>query len=176
MWTVFSVVLTIFLCSKLETVLGGSFNPAALSKYNDFAKTPLNPETIQTGGRLIERHLQYLAQAGFKSILSVVEFTTNDTVYNGVSGSFPASAYEMSLAASYGLSGKYVASQLTPDYANSISAIIDDMPKPLYIHCHVSPLVYLLMLLIGCIFILPARCWMCRWAGLRISSLNCTCT
>jgi hypothetical protein len=114
------------------------FNPNSLTKFNDFDKAPKNNEKIQTGGRLIERHLGYLSEAGFKGVLSVVQFPTNDTVYNGVSGNFPSSDYEMSLVGSYGMKGKYFVSTLTVESANAISKLIDEMPKPLYVHCHVS--------------------------------------
>jgi protein tyrosine phosphatase (PTP) superfamily phosphohydrolase (DUF442 family) len=120
----------------LYQVFAGTWNPLALSKYNVFAKTPT--EEIQIGGRLIERHIGYLAEAGYKSILSIVEFSSNDTFFNGVEGNFPSSAYEMQLAESYGLSAKYVVSSLTVDSAKSISQIISDLPKPLFVHCHVS--------------------------------------
>lgn len=101
-------------------------------------KTPKNSESIETGGRLIERHLGYLYEAGFNSVLSIVEFTTNDTTYNGVSGNFPSSEYEISIVKSYGMDGKYTASALTAESVKTISDIITQMKKPLYIHCHVS--------------------------------------
>ncbi len=134
------VALSAFLCEA------GNFNPNDLGKFNDFVKTPHSDsptataasETIHTGGRLIERHLQYLAEAGYKSVLSVVQFATNDTVYNGVAGNFPASDYEMQLLSSYGLQGKYLASSFTVESATAISQIMDEMPKPLYVHCHVG--------------------------------------
>eukprot|EP01031_Cornospumella_fuschlensis_P046857 gene46857-57371_t len=115
-----------------------SFNQYALTKFNDFSKTPLNKESIQIGGRLDERHIAYLAEAGFKSLLSVVVFSTNDTVYNGVTGPFPSTDYEMLLAQENGMTGKYYASSFTVQAAQDISDIIDLLPKPVYIHCHVG--------------------------------------
>lgn len=133
------VLITFVICLLSSGALADyTFSTTALSKYNHFAKTPLNDELIQTGGRLIERHIGYLYEAGFKSILSTVVFTTNDTVYNGVTGNFPATEYEMSIAESYGLTGKYYASSFTVDAAKAVSKLIDEMPKPVYIHCHVS--------------------------------------
>lgn len=136
----FIVLLAI---TSLSFTQAGTFNANDLGKFNDFVKLPSgsgsNGEvTIQTGGRLIERHLQYLVEAGYKSVLSVVQFSTNDTTYNGVPGNFPSSDYEMSLLASYGLQGKYIASSFTVESATTISQMMDEMPKPLYVHCHVG--------------------------------------
>lgn len=95
-------------------------------------------DSIHTGGRLIERHLEYLATAGYKAVLSVVTFDTNDTSYNDVSGSFPSSAYQQSILESNDITMVYLASQLTVDDAYKISELIASLPKPLYIHCHVG--------------------------------------
>lgn len=118
--------------------IAATFNQNTLNKFNDFVKTPSTQFAVQTGGRLIERHLSYLSQAGFKSLLSVVVFSTNDTVYNGVSGSFPSSDYEIQLAKANGIQATYYASSLTVDSAKAINDIILSLPKPLYIHCHVG--------------------------------------
>lgn len=108
----------------------------SLSKYNHFLKPPSS--TIHTGGRLTEREIAYMAQAGYASYLSIVEFGTNDTSFNGVNGAFPSTQYEMELTKKYGMDGKYVISSLTEDSLTAISKIIDGAKKPLYIHCHVS--------------------------------------
>lgn len=134
------VVLSLFLSNVVNGLFVNpyTFNSNSLSKFNDFVKVPYPKELVQTGGRLIERHLGYLYEAGFNSVLSIVVFATNDTVYNDMTGSFPSSDYEMSILASYGLSGRYLPSSLTVESANEISKIIDEMPKPLYLHCHVG--------------------------------------
>lgn len=119
-------------------VAGATFNVNSLSKYNVFVKTPQSSEIIQTGGRLIERHVAYLQEAGFKGIMSVVFFPSNDTLYNGVVGNFPSSDYEMTLASNYGIKGRYVAANFTVESAKEVSAIMDSLPRPLYVHCHVS--------------------------------------
>lgn len=110
----------------------------SLSSLNHFLKVPT--DTIQTGGRLAERQLGYIAQNGYKSLLSVVQFATNDTSFNGVDGSFPSTDYEMSIAKGYGLEAQYVVSSLTAESAYQISDIIKSLPQPVYIHCHVSSL------------------------------------
>jgi len=107
----------------------------SLSSLNHFLKVPT--DTIQTGGRLAERQLSYIVQNGYKSLLSVVQFATNDTSFNGVDGSFPSTDYEMSLAQGYGLEAQYVVSSLTAESAYQISNIIKSLPQPVYIHCHV---------------------------------------
>ena len=128
----------VVLASLLAVVAGGSFNDNSLSKYNVFVKTPQNAGEIQTGGRLIERHVSYLQEAGFQGLLSVVYFPTNDTVYNGVPGDFPSSDYEMALAANLGVTGKYIVANFSVESAKEISAVMDSLPRPLYVHCHVG--------------------------------------
>lgn len=130
---------SVLLCGAVTAVVSAAtFNANALTKFNVFVKTPADTDgIIHTGGRLIERHLAYLQEAGYQGLLSVVAFPTNDTVYNGVEGAFPSSDYEMVLASSHGLSAKYVASSLTLESALEISGIMDSLPRPLYVHCHV---------------------------------------
>jgi protein tyrosine phosphatase (PTP) superfamily phosphohydrolase (DUF442 family) len=135
-FTIMMMIGLVLLWTSIYTV--AEFNPYSLSKLNSFSKTPLITDFIQIGGRLIERHISYLAEAGFKSLLSVVSFPSNDTIYNGVDGTFPSSDYEMTLAQTYGLSSKYVASSFTIDSAKTISDMISKFPKPLYVHCHVG--------------------------------------
>ena len=132
MFSLFVIVGMILCCTDAQSSLNG---------MNHFLKTPVS--AIQTGGRLTERQLGYIAQDGYKSILSVVEFATNDTSFNGVNGSYPSTEYEMSIAKSYGMEAKYVISSLTPQSAYAISDIIKTLPSPVFIHCHVK-----------CIFIL----------------------
>ena len=108
----------------------------SLTSLNHFLKVPA--DSIQTGGRLAERQLAYIAQNGYKSLFSIVEFATNDTSFNGVDGTFPSTDYEMSLAKGYGMEAKYVVSSMTRESAYEISNIIKGLPQPVYIHCHVS--------------------------------------
>ena len=107
----------------------------SLTKFDHFVKVPWN--NIHTGGRLTERQIGYIATVPYSSILSISEFATNDTSFNGVNGSFPSSAYEAEIASSYGLSVKYVQSSFTLASLAVIVDIIDSLPKPLYIHCYV---------------------------------------
>lgn len=134
----YGLFLTI-LVVVVGVVFSTTFNANALTKFNVFVKTPTSPqEIIQTGGRLIERHIGYLPEAGFQGLLSVVYFASNDTLYNGVPGDFPSSDYEVSLANSYGMKARYVVANFTVESAKEVSAIMDSLPRPLYVHCHVS--------------------------------------
>jgi protein tyrosine phosphatase (PTP) superfamily phosphohydrolase (DUF442 family) len=138
-----SVRLLSFLVLSLAAIVsGGSFNQNSLSKFNDFVKTPQNLAKstiqIQSGGRLIERHIAYLQEAGFQSILSVVYFPTNDTVYNGVAGDFPSTDYEGVVASSHGIKARYVVANFSVDSAKEVSSVMDSLPRPLYVHCHVG--------------------------------------
>lgn len=135
---IFTLFVT-FVILAVTYVAAATFNVNSLTKYNVFVKTPQSPaEIIQTGGRLIERHLAYLQEAGFQGLMSVVYFPTNDTIYNGVVGDFPSSDYELSLANSYGMKARYVVANFTVESAKEVSAVMDSLPRPLYVHCHVS--------------------------------------
>jgi protein tyrosine phosphatase (PTP) superfamily phosphohydrolase (DUF442 family) len=118
--------------------------PVSLNGYNHFLKYPLG--TIQTGGRLTERQIAYIAQDGYKSLFSLVQFATNDTSFNGVDGPYPSTDYEMSIAKGYGMTATYYVSSLTAQSAYDISKIIDTLPAPVFIHCHVSWIIFSVML------------------------------
>jgi protein tyrosine phosphatase (PTP) superfamily phosphohydrolase (DUF442 family) len=138
MWNTLYIIINLsLLCAVL----------ASLTRYNHFVKNPLysastnnDPkEMIQTGGRLTERHLSYLSAAGYKSVLSVVYFPSNDTSYNNVNGSFPSTDYEKYLLeTNYNMKMSYLASNLTIADAKIISDLMSELPKPLYVHCHVG--------------------------------------
>ena len=156
----------------------------SVTKYDHFVKTPSS--YLRTGGRITDRQIGYISQAGYKSILSVVEFTTNDTSYNGVDGAFPSSAYEVSLAGSYGMEAKFLATSLTEESVHAVADIIDKMIKPIYVHCHVGPIYAILLIIKFYNFIyysayrldtLQRYLWSCiRWlkATLRIAQVTYT--
>eukprot|EP01038_Epipyxis_sp_PR26KG_P010210 gene10210-13737_t len=109
----------------------------SLNPYNHFMKTTTH-STIQTGGRITERQIEYLSASNYSSLLSIVVFDNNDTVFNDVNGSWPSTSYEYSFASSLGIKSMYLASTLTSDSAYYISSLIDKLPKPVYVHCHVG--------------------------------------
>jgi len=111
-------------------------NSISLTKFDHFVKVPAS--TLRTGGRISERQIGYIAESGYASILSVSEFFSNDTSYNGVEGAYPSSEYEVEIAASYNMSADFIASNLTLESLAVITKKIDTMKKPIYIHCHVS--------------------------------------
>ena len=128
---------TIILFLRVQISLGGSTKVGpVLTKYDHFSKH-LTIGAISTGGRLQTREIGYIAQAGFASILSVVEFNTSDASYKNITGDWPSSENEKSTAQSYGLAMEYFASSLTVDSVNTASAYLTTMPKPIFVHCHV---------------------------------------
>ena len=50
----------------------------------------------------------------------------------------------MTIAESYGMKAASIVSSLTVESARQVSKLIDSLPKPLYIHCHVSEKLLLL--------------------------------
>ena len=108
----------------------------SVSKFDHFVKVP--SVSFHAGGRLTERHLQYLSSASYNSVLSISFFPTNDTEYNGVSGSFPSSEYELSLVSSFGMDAVSLTSNLTVEFLNVFVETLDSLKLPAYVHCHVS--------------------------------------
>lgn len=87
---------------------------------------------------MTDDQLLLVSEAGYKSLLSVVEFTTHDYVYKNISGSFPTTHEEILYAASLGMEATYQATSLTPEYAYLISDILAGLPRPTFVHCHVG--------------------------------------
>jgi hypothetical protein len=128
--------LYVFFATRFS--LAAQDSAVSLTKYDHFVKVPYY--NIHTGGRLTERQIGYIASVPYSSMLSISEFASNDTVFNGVNGSFPSSAYELDIANSYGLNGMYVQSSFTLSFLTAFVDIVDSLPKPLYVHCYVRPI------------------------------------
>lgn len=88
-----------------------------------------------SGGKVTERQLQYLAEAGFKSILSTLPQSEPLDSYNGVTGPFPSSSQEGALASQLGMTAVTLVTELTPESAQEVSNAILALEKPIYIHC-----------------------------------------
>lgn len=130
----------------MQTVLVFS---SALTAYDTFAKTPPS-ENIRVGGRLTSRQIESIAEGGYKTIISVFNFTTDDSSYNSVDDIYPSSNNEVLIGESYGLIVSVINSQLTPEYSTLISLLISESPKPIYIHCHVRCLRYVIQVHLIC--------------------------
>lgn len=126
---------SIFVLSLLACI-AADVEQFSVTKFDHFVKVPSS--SFHAGGRLTERHIEYLSQASYNSILSISDFPTNDTEYNGVSGSFPSSTYEVALANENGMNGVSLSSSLTVDFLNVFVDTLDSLKTPAYIHCHVG--------------------------------------
>jgi protein tyrosine phosphatase (PTP) superfamily phosphohydrolase (DUF442 family) len=87
------------------------------------------------GGKLTERQIQYLAEGGFKSILSTMPQAESMESYNGISGPFPSSSQEAEIAAELGMKAVAMDTQLTAASAQEVSDMILTLEKPIYVHC-----------------------------------------
>jgi protein tyrosine phosphatase (PTP) superfamily phosphohydrolase (DUF442 family) len=87
------------------------------------------------GGKLTERQIQYLAEGGFKSILSTLPQDEPLDSYNGMAGPFPSSAQEAEIAARFGMTAVAMDTQMTAESAQKVSDAILAMEKPIYVHC-----------------------------------------
>merc|ERR1711871_345401 len=125
-----------WLCVAASAELGPVRTP-----FDHFSKQSFPSGTIVSGGRLVRRHLNYLAAAGFKSVVSVVPFQT-DTTYNGVPGDWLSSADQVAACEAAGMQAIVFdwgnGTAWNVDAAMKVDATLVSMPKPLYIHCHVG--------------------------------------
>lgn len=108
---------------------------STLNKYDHFVKK-LSFD-IFPGGRLTSRQITSLADGSFKSVLSIVEFPTDDEIYNGVVGSFPSTKNELAQVASMNLVPAVYNAALTVNDVIAVSTLLESLPKPVFIHCHV---------------------------------------
>lgn len=131
------VKLTILGLSLLmATSSADAFSWTVPSKYSHFTKR-LAP-SLYTGGKLTERQVEYLAEAGFKSILSTLPQEEPLDSFNGMAGPFPSSAQEAEIAAKFDMTAVAMKTQLTVESATAVSDAILTMQKPIYVHCGVG--------------------------------------
>ncbi len=65
-----------------------AFQWETFSSYNHFTKR-IAPG-LYAGGWTTTRQIEYIAAAGFKSIISIAYFSESADIYNGVEGSYPS--------------------------------------------------------------------------------------
>jgi protein tyrosine phosphatase (PTP) superfamily phosphohydrolase (DUF442 family) len=82
-----------------------------------------------------ERQLQYLAEAGFKSILSTQPQPEPLDSFNNITGPFPSSQQEIDIAARLGMTGVVLDTKYSPESAQQVSDAILTLEKPVYVHC-----------------------------------------
>ena len=107
-----------------------------LGRLNHFVKKP--SDGILVGGRLTTRQVAEIAEAGFKSFVSTVNFSTSDLSFNGIDGDFPSSVKESEIISGYGLKYSLFPAALTIASVTELSDLLINLPKPVSIHCNVS--------------------------------------
>lgn len=119
-------------------VASAAFSATSLSKTNHFVKTPhqYTDKYIHVGGRFDERRLSYIANSGYSSFVSIVNYATNDTIHNDVPGSYPSTDYELQIMGGYGLKTGQVTASFNVESTLQISSLLDTLPSPIFIHCH----------------------------------------
>mmetsp|Transcript_11137 Transcript_11137/g.18190 ORF Transcript_11137/g.18190 Transcript_11137/m.18190 type:complete len:387 (-) Transcript_11137:945-2105(-) len=130
------VKLTFLGMSLLAASSAAAFSWTVPSRYSHFIKR-LAP-SIYTGGKLTERQVEYLAEAGFKSILITLPQDEPLDSFNGMAGPFPSSAQEAEIAAKLGMTAVAMETQMTVESAMAVSDAILAMQKPIYVHCGVG--------------------------------------
>ena len=131
------LAVLIVILGSLLAVSRSEFSWTVLGPFNYQSKRVL--PGVYTGGRLTETELKLLTQGGFRSVLSVASFPSNDAVYKGVAGDFPSSARENDVITAAGLEMIQL-----DDMALDIVSVdrfnhaLLAAKKPVYVHCHVG--------------------------------------
>mmetsp|Transcript_1720 Transcript_1720/g.2697 ORF Transcript_1720/g.2697 Transcript_1720/m.2697 type:complete len:378 (+) Transcript_1720:71-1204(+) len=123
--------LTYIVC--LFGVAYSSYNWDVYSRYSHFTKR-VSPQ-IYTGGRLTSRDIQYLAEGGFRSIISTLPLDDTLDTFNGMEGPFPSSEDEVQIAKEFGMDAVYFSTSFSVESVKQVSDYIMKMEKPVYIHC-----------------------------------------
>lgn len=84
---------------------------------------------------MTERQIEYLAEAGFKSILSTLPQSEPLDSFNGITGPFPSSEQEIEIAKRFGITAIVMSTELTTESAEKVSDTIMALEKPIYVHC-----------------------------------------
>lgn len=110
-----------------------TYSWSTLKGLDHFLKKP--SQGILVSGRLTVRQVRGIAESGFKTMVSMAEFATDDASFNNVTGDFPSSAREREIFESYGLD--YVLSPTAYDVndALALSKILANAAKPVFLHC-----------------------------------------
>ena len=87
---------------------------------------------------MTERQIQYLAESGFKSIISTLPQDEELETFNGISGPFPSSTQEIEIAKQFGMNAIVLDTDLSVEWTLKVSDAILEMEKPIYLHCGVG--------------------------------------
>lgn len=131
------LLLNVFvgLCYSLS-----NFQWQTYSKMNHFTKRV--SVGIYTGGRITTRQIEYLKQVNYSSLLTITIFPTNDVEFHGISGDWPSTEVEETIATTNGLNYTAISTSLNVESYEAISALLISLPKPIYMHCNVSIYIY----------------------------------
>jgi hypothetical protein len=90
------------------------------------------------GGLPTKREIEYLAAAGFGSILSIADNNETLAEYNGIEGEFLSNLDEIRYARELGMDASVHHVVYSPESIYMISTTILHLKKPIYLHCEVS--------------------------------------
>lgn len=90
---------------------------------------------VFVSGRLTSRHLRYIAEAGYASVVSLTHFPSDESSYQGVSGEWLSTDNEAALLSSYGVAFRDIDATLTQASFDSFAQAMNSIPKPVLVHC-----------------------------------------
>ena len=98
---------------------------------------------VYVSGRLTSRQLGYVSEAGFKTVISLVDFPNRDDVFKGIEGEWPSSAEEADILKGYGANSVSLNVDMTQQSFDEVSSAILSAQKPIIVHCEVRYWFYL---------------------------------
>jgi hypothetical protein len=131
--------------------LSAAFNWQTLSKYH-YSTKRLVPDVYtgqqnsfhlscssdsSLGGLLTKREIEYLATAGFGSILSLADNNASMAEFNGIEGEFLSNMDEIRYARQLGMDASNHHPAYSTESVYMISIAMLHMKKPIYLHCWV---------------------------------------
>ena len=88
---------------------------------------------IYCSGRLTSRQLGYISESGFASVLSLSDFSNDDSVFNDMEGKWPSTAQEAKILAEYGTPFQSMAAEMAPESYEAFYKSVLGMPKPVLV-------------------------------------------
>ena len=132
-----SLLITVLVISIVFTSASSyAYSWSTLGRLDHYLKKP--SQGILVSGRLTVRQVQGIAESGFKTMISMAEFATDDIVFNNITGDFPSSAREKEIFEAYGLDYVLAPTAYSVSDALALSKILADAAKPVFLHCFVS--------------------------------------
>jgi protein tyrosine phosphatase (PTP) superfamily phosphohydrolase (DUF442 family) len=90
---------------------------------------------IFVSGRLSSRHLGYISEAGYASVVSLTDFSSGQSTFQGVEGNWLSTDDEAALLGTYGIAFRGIDADLTQASFDAFTQAMNSIPRPVLVHC-----------------------------------------